>query len=42
MKRTLLCVLAVLAACTMLVACKRSGDELSLIHILTLPTKRIV
>lgn len=29
MKRTLLCVLAVLAACTMLVACKRSGDEIA-------------
>ena len=27
MKRTLLCVLAVLTACTMLVACKKSGDE---------------
>lgn len=29
MKRTLLCVLAVLAACAMLVACKKSGDELT-------------
>ena len=27
MKRSLLCVLAVLTACTMLVACKKSGDE---------------
>ncbi len=27
MKRTLLCVLAVLAACTMLVACKKSGTD---------------